>query len=792
MGEDQQQQQPAPPPPQDPQGSWESDPPAAPPALAGQPTLPAPGMSTTTNKRKRSAAASQEDEPSHDEVERGTKRSAGEMQHEMQHQVHGEAHNAPGNADTDASKVSVGASTSVPSSGSEAVQLSIQVHHESGNGAETVRATQDAQPKPADPPEPPHPPAETSSAGGHQENGPATTHEPQLRRGSRKRGSLELAPKPNVEAKDAPELPHKEQLPPGPVLPRGEEKDIAAQLSAAAATAAESSSVQTRDPPKAPQRQQGMLSHVAIALILLGLVMVSRLRFLPDSLPTIPIRFASPAHKSNERAASVLRSGELLASNSKRVVADISGALDELISTEEESLLELEQALHRVSEEIDRLRDVEVSSDRLARAVQGVERNLPQAEAHSEEVRGIGREMEERLRDAEAESSRLAETAADTLRQVEEAAELNRQSAEVSEAVHEMSVPVSSDASGGDSLLEGVASLDRTEAELKDVFPPSDTESAEEEPLNEPEVSDERPLPHSDDVSAETESSPNDTDDSFPHHASNPLKTASGLFGEHLEKGSSALEETLHALEDMETASLVSEETSADEFPELSTEDILKERMVERLEELREELESNLTSIAVDYAVSVRGGKVIARDNSLSSRSRLTSPSYLSSLNPIQLVKHIVGPLKMQIDPSVVISHSMPVFGPNRAFLRQCYCFKGSEGSITVGFKKPVALEMLQVFHLALAEATSAYKGSAPKHFSARGYLSDGGVVELGKFMYSNAPGFEELQSFPVSLPRGGLVKAVTFSFSSNGGAPLTCIYRLRAIGRISSSEDEI
>jgi hypothetical protein len=210
----------------------------------------------------------------------------------------------------------------------------------------------------------------------------------------------------------------------------------------------------------------------------------------------------------------------------------------------------------------------------------------------------------------------------------------------------------------------------------------------------------------------------------------------------------------------------------------------LRHLLSERLQELRADLSTELAAISVDHAVSVRGGHVVVRDSSLS-KQPLTSPSYVSSLSPLMLVKHLVSPLKAEADPSIVISHAMPMFGPNRAFLRQCYCFKGAEGNITVSLQKPVVVDYLQIFHLGLAESSPAYRGSAPRHFSVKGYDANGIAVNLGSFVYSTAADFEELQSFPVSSRTSMVpVRALTFLFSSNAGAPYTCVYRIKAIGK--------
>ena len=235
---------------------------------------------------------------------------------------------------------------------------------------------------------------------------------------------------------------------------------------------------------------------------------------------------------------------------------------------------------------------------------------------------------------------------------------------------------------------------------------------------------------------------------------------------------------------DRKVASLLGDE---DEELLLSAEHIKKSRKLGGSSEaLKRHAVDNLAVVAVDHAVSIRGGKIV------SERGLPTSSPYVSSLNPLQYVKHVVGPLKAHTDPRVVISHFMPTLGSEKSFLRQCYCFKGPEGSITVEFRQPVVLDMLEVFHLGLAETKRAYKGSAPRDFSARGHLSNGGAVDLGSFTYSTAPGFEELQSFPITSSYDGLVKAVTFDFTSNGGSPMTCVYRLRAIGRAEKEDSSL
>ena len=251
--------------------------------------------------------------------------------------------------------------------------------------------------------------------------------------------------------------------------------------------------------------------------------------------------------------------------------------------------------------------------------------------------------------------------------------------------------------------------------------------------------------------------------------SSNPqsrLKPLSGGLQSHLE---------------LKVASLLEE----DEELVMSAEHILKNRKVGgSMDDSSGDIPENLSPVAVDHAVSIRGGKVV------SERSTPTSPPYVSSLNPLQYVKHVVGPLKAHTDPRIVINHMMPALGSDRSFLHQCYCFKGAEGSISIEFQQPVALEVLELFHLRLAESKRAYKGAVPRNFSVRGSLSDGGVVDLGSFSYSNSPGFEELQSFPVDSSRIP-VKAVTLDFKSNGGAPMTCVYRVRAVGRAIVSDSD-
>ena len=620
--------------------------------------------------------------------------------------------------------------------------------------------------------------------------------EPPPKRPSRRRGSLEPVLKPMVDAAAPDRIAAKIRVP-AAAMPRGEDKDIAAQLAAA-----NSDKSRTERPPR-PAQSPGWLSHIAVALILLGVAMISRLRILPDTLigdrGATDKTLSSPAPGVDDRTAELLRSRDTLSLETERAISDLSSSLDELRSLEEESADTLRQSLRGVSEDLDRIGESLPSTDRLSSSVRGMEESLSNIEIpQNKGVRDLADEGYEKLSEVKERSGRAAELAAEVRVLESASADLHHDSVEVSASLddmpelispHELREIESTQREAGAALSDAEAELLGAMQSLKSTDGSSGS----------PTVDDSLPVSREDSIAPHQEAKPSaeddaqlniDSADSAAGHASNPLKRLSGSLSTHLEKSSGALEDTLQALEDAEAVSLVLDEVT-DESLEVSTEDLLKERMVGRLEGLREELESNLSSIAVDYAVSVRGGRVIARDGSISGRNRLTSPSYVSSLNPIQLVKHIVGPLKMQTDPSVVISHSMPVFGPNRAFLRQCYCFKGSEGSITIGFQQPVALETLQVFHLALAEATSVYKGSSPRHFSARGYLQGGGIVELGAFMYSSHPGFEELQSFPVSLAQDALVKAVSFFFTSNGGAPFTCIYRLRAIGRVIPSDEK-
>lgn len=254
----------------------------------------------------------------------------------------------------------------------------------------------------------------------------------------------------------------------------------------------------------------------------------------------------------------------------------------------------------------------------------------------------------------------------------------------------------------------------------------------------------------------------------------------------------SVVEEQLEFVAEIEaaTAAAQEEEEEVGHPEDHSAEEVelvLRQRMVERLEELRQGLTSELAAISVDHAVSVRGGRIIVRDSSISPRTLLTSPSYVSKLNPVELVKHMVGPLKTESDPSIVISHAMPVFGPSAAYLRQCFCFKGQAGNITIGLQKAATLDYFQIFHLALAEATAAYKGSAPRQFSVRGHTAEGSTVDFGSFVFATGADSEELQSFPIDQSVAVPVRAVTFLFESNGGAPYTCVYRLKAIGKVDA-----
>ena len=211
--------------------------------------------------------------------------------------------------------------------------------------------------------------------------------------------------------------------------------------------------------------------------------------------------------------------------------------------------------------------------------------------------------------------------------------------------------------------------------------------------------------------------------------------------------------------------------------------------MIGRLAGLRAEVTDHLPSVSVDFAVAVRGGRVVVRDNRLSRRP-LTSPAYAASLKPLELVRHMVGPLKTKSDPSVVISHEIKP--GSKAALKDCFCFQGSEGSITISLGRAVALESVQVMHLQQAEGHKAYRGSAPSHFSVRGFDSEGAATDLGSFAYKAASsGFDELQNFPVK-DSASPVQALTFSFTSNHGAPFTCIYRLKAIGKPSGTHESL
>ena len=63
-------------------------------------------------------------------------------------------------------------------------------------------------------------------------------------------------------------------------------------------------------------------------------------------------------------------------------------------------------------------------------------------------------------------------------------------------------------------------------------------------------------------------------------------------------------------------------------------------------------------------------------------------------------------------EPSVVISHKIKP--GSKAALKDCLCFQGSDGSITISLGRAVALESVQVMHLQQAEGHKAYRGSAP------------------------------------------------------------------------------
>ena len=189
---------------------------------------------------------------------------------------------------------------------------------------------------------------------------------------------------------------------------------------------------------------------------------------------------------------------------------------------------------------------------------------------------------------------------------------------------------------------------------------------------------------------------------------------------------------------------------------------------------------------SIDYAVAQRGGRVVVRDSSLSSQP-LTSPAYATSLSPLELIRHVASPLKVESDPSIVISSEIKA--SSKAALKQCFCFQGAEGSITISLGRAVPLNAVQVMHLQQAESHKAYRGSAPSHFSVQGFDAEGAAIDLGSFAYEAASsGFDEVQTFPVKNTQTA-VRALTFSFASNHGAPFTCVYRLKAIGGASETE---
>jgi hypothetical protein len=154
--------------------------------------------------------------------------------------------------------------------------------------------------------------------------------------------------------------------------------------------------------------------------------------------------------------------------------------------------------------------------------------------------------------------------------------------------------------------------------------------------------------------------------------------------------------------------------------------------------------EESLTSDLIDFASSKSGGKII---------------SDLSS------------PFLPKYPQSSILSDD------NSA--SSCWCFKGSEGSVSIELSSKIAPSSFEIFHL-----NSLDYSSAPKTFKIFGGLSQSsqslllsGQLDLEIQEESRAT------LFKFSYTGGEVVKLVTLNITSNHGNQTTCVYQFKVHG---------
>ncbi|KAK9154469.1 hypothetical protein Sjap_001949 [Stephania japonica] len=172
----------------------------------------------------------------------------------------------------------------------------------------------------------------------------------------------------------------------------------------------------------------------------------------------------------------------------------------------------------------------------------------------------------------------------------------------------------------------------------------------------------------------------------------------------------------------------------------------------------------------VDYAVASAGGKIVAHSESILCPSSGFSYFRKSCFNR-------------------VLKESFRMLQPSFGEPGMCFPFKGDNGFVVIMLRSAIIPEALTLEHVAKSVAYD--QSSAPKHCRISGWYvgngpspaNEGGMkFLLGELTYdlerSNA------QTFELYSTDSGIVNMVRLDFTSNHGAPHTCIYRIRVHGR--------
>ncbi|KAK9081748.1 hypothetical protein Syun_031194 [Stephania yunnanensis] len=183
----------------------------------------------------------------------------------------------------------------------------------------------------------------------------------------------------------------------------------------------------------------------------------------------------------------------------------------------------------------------------------------------------------------------------------------------------------------------------------------------------------------------------------------------------------------------------------------------------------------------VDYALASAGGKIVAHSESI-----LCPSSGFWYFRPSCL--------------NYVLKESFRMLQPSFGEPGQCFPFKGDNGFVVIKLRSAIIPEALTLEHvakvfgcahlLALNKSVAYDQASAPKYFRISGWYEGNGASPanhadmkflLGEFTYdlerSNA------QTFELDSTDSGIINMVRLDFTSNHGAPHTCIYRIRVHG---------